>query len=249
MTDRELRTCPVEGITVLLNLSIQSRPLALPRFAPYAPGWRPHDPPAVGVEGRTDISRSPAVSRDGLGAHEAIGGTLAEAMHLARERMTDLRRDVRLRAFGLAGRAWDGQLAGFDLVALPFDIATSTPAAWRDLEIGGARCIAVDTDAVALLAWAPRAPLETWVLPRAGLQTFEGSNPAAVAGLAARTLDRLTRVLPAGTAVDLILVDGAPWRLELRPRLVSGGLFTSATGMPAHGGFPERGAAFLGDFG
>lgn len=247
---RELRTCPVEGFMVLLNSAIQSLPAPgtePPAAVPAERGWRPHAPPWVGIEGETRVVRDPAVRRDGLGAHEVLHGTLGVALLLAAARMEDLRRDTRLRGFHVAARFVDGACAGTELIALPVDRVPSAPARWRDAEIGGPRCLEVEEEAVALLAWAPRSPLETWVLPRRGTHVFGRWDVPPVAALAEHVLGRLARALP-GVNIDVVLVDGEPWRLELRPRLVSDGLFVSATGVPAHGSFPEEATAFLQDF-
>ena len=243
---RELRTCPVDGGTVLINSVLRATPVAAPAPAPRGEGWHPHDPPWVGIEGDTRVELAPAVVRDGLGAHEVIHGGLESALALAAERIADLRQDRRLRGFHVAGRADGGVTDRLELVALPFDHARSAPALWRDREIGGPRCLCVERDAVAILAWAPRTPMEVWVLPRHGRPAF-GRDGGAVARLAAHALERLARALP-GVGVDLVLVDGEPWRLELRPRLVTHGAFTLATGVPAHGSFPEDATAWLHDF-
>ena len=253
---RELRTCPVEGHTVLLNDLIQSHaaPWGAPSphtagddTEPTHAGWRPHDPPWIGIEGSTAVTRLPAVARDGLGAHERLFGSLSDGLRLAQARIADLRQDTRLQGFALAGTWANGSIAALDLVALPFEARSSAPAKWRDGEIGGPRCLYVGESAVALLAWAPRTPLECWILPRQGRASFEGYNVRSVAALAERTLISLSAALP-GVAIDVVLVDGEPWRLELRPRVSSDGLFQVATGIPAHGTFPERALHYLNDF-
>lgn len=246
---RELRTCPVDGHTVLLNdvlTSVPERTTPLPSPPVGDRGWHHHDPPWVGVEGNAAVQRVPAVSRDALGAHEWLAGDLPTALRTAQGRMTDLRGDTRLKGFGVAGVAVDGAITGLDLVALPFETRSSAPAGWRDAEVGGPRCIAVAEAAVALLAWAPRTPLECWVLPREGRASFGYADPASVAALAEDVLSRLARALP-GAAIEVVLVDGEPWRLELRPRMTTAGVFTAATGLAAHGSFPERAALYLRD--
>ncbi len=246
---RELRTCPVEGRTVLINPAIPAVALQPRSQEPStsAIGWAPRDPPWVGVEGETTVTRAPAVYRDALGAHERIQGDLPAALLIAGERMADLRGDLRLRSFKLAGRAHDGVCGGLDLVALPFETPISAPARWRDEEIGRERCVDVQDGAVAFLAWAPRTAAETWVMPRLGSAAFAKDNVGPVARLAVDLLGRLHVALP-GVDVDVVLVDGEPWRLELRPRFERDAIYTTATDMDAHGSFPEHVAAFLQDF-
>ncbi|MSP56247.1 MAG: hypothetical protein EXR69_11690 [Myxococcales bacterium] len=250
---RELRTCPVEGRTVLINTLIQTLPMVSTgtsggRAGQRAEhgGWNPHDPPWLGVEGHTAVHRDPAVHRDGLGAHEHLRGDLPDCLALAVERISDLRGDRRLRSFKLAGRAVAGRSTEMDLVALPFETPLSNPERWRDREVGGARCLQVWDDAVAILAWAPRVPMETWILPRTGRASFGSSSGGAVGGLTSHTLLRLHAALHAD--IDVVLVDGEPWRIELRPRVVAPSVYTLATDMDAHGWFPELAAAWLQDF-
>lgn len=243
---RELRTCPVDGGTVLLNSVLRAAPAAAGAPPPPGEGWHPHDPPWVGIEGDTRVEVSPAVVRDGLGAHEVLYGGLEASLALAAERIADLRRDRRLRGFHVAGRTNGGAPDRLELVALPFDHPRSAPAPWRDREVGGPRCLCIERDAVAILAWAPRTPMEVWVLPRHGRPPF-GPGTEPVARLASHVLERLARALP-GVGVDVVVVDGEPWRVELRPRLATDGVFTLATGLPAHGSFPEDATAWLQDF-
>jgi hypothetical protein len=252
---RELRTCPVEGHIVLINDAINSAvevDALQSAVAPVATAaadarWQPYEPPWVGIEGSTAVTRLPAVARDGLGAHERLSGALPNVLRLAQERMADLRRDARLQGFALAGEWSNGRISAMDLVALPFETRSSAPARWRDAEIGGPRCLLVDSSAVVLLAWAPRTPLECWILPREGRAGFEAHKVQSLAVLTERVLRRLEGALP-GVTIDVVLVDGEPWRLELRPRVRSEGLFPIATGIPAHGTFPERALLYLCDF-
>ena len=252
---RELRTCPVEGHIVLINdaITCEVEPVAasiglLPLAAASAEvRWQPYEPPWVGIEGSAAITRMPAVARDGLGAHERLSGSLPNVLGLAQERIADLRRDARLQGFALAGTWSNGELPAMDLVALPFESRSSAPARWRDAEIGGPRCLLMDSFAVALLAWAPRTPMECWILPRQGRAGFEADNVRSLAPLTERALRCISAALP-GVTIDVVLVEGEPWRLELRPRIRADGLFPIATGIPAHGTFPERALLYLCDF-
>jgi hypothetical protein len=47
-----------------------------------------------------------------------------------------------------------------------------------------------------------------------------------------------------GVPIQLVVVDGEPWRIELRPAFPATGLEVAA-GVPCHGAFPERVAAYL----
>lgn len=240
---------------MLINTLIPGLPQVTPQtrvsrgresLRPVRAGWSPQDPPWLGVEGQTMVHRDPAVYRDGLGAHEQLRGDLPDCLALAAERISDLRGDVRLRSFKLAGRALVGRSTEMDLVALPFETPLSNPERWRDHEIGGARCLQIWDDAVAILAWAPRVPMETWILPRYGRTAFGTSSPRAVGRLSSETLLRLHLALEAD--IDVVLVDGEPWRIELRPRIMAPGVFTLATDMDTHGWFPELATAWLQDF-
>ncbi len=232
---------------MLINAAIASATEQVSARVTSGAGWHPHDPPWVGIEGASVVLREPAVWRDAVGAHEVLHGSLRTALELAAERIEDLRRDTRLRSFGLAGRYSGGACLGLELIALPFDRPPSAPSRWRDAEIGGPRCLALDDDAVALLAWAPRTPMEVWVLPRQGTAAFTAASGRRLAALTEQVLACVAAAL-SGAVIDIVLVEGEPWRLELRPRLTSDGVFEAATGVPAHGTFPEEATAFLHDF-
>ena len=258
---RELHTCPVTGRTVILNDRWPDRPPA-----PGGPCWFcaapgpviamldgafavPHPTPALGIEGdptpRRDDER---VWREGVGAHELLfaghDGDDVTLLRLARARIRDLRQDRRLRGFGLARRSGPALHTVWQLVALPFDLAPSSPAAWRDSEVAdGVRMVGLRGDAVAIMAWAPRVPLETWVVPMHGRATFlDGRDD--VAGLATELRGRLTRAL-GDVPIDMVVEDGEPWRIELLPRLGIEATVTAATGLPVHGASPEEAAGWL----
>ena len=212
----------------------------------------PHPTPAFGLEGDARPREvGGAVQRDALGAHELVysGHDDADAplLRMVASRMTDLRRDPRLRGFGAVRRHEPGRHAVWQLFALPFDVPGSAPAAWRDREAAaGIRLVAATEGTVTLLAWAPRVPFETWVLPRAGRAGFGVDDPAPVAEAAARAREVLGRLLR-GAPVDMVLADGEPWRIELVPRLAPPSGAQVATELPLHGTFPEAAAAFWRD--
>lgn len=260
---RELRTCPATGVTVLLNDAWPDRarePAAVPAscWACGAPGpvianhgglvVVPHPVPALGIEGDVRTRVAPqGVRRDAVGAHELIFGDHAEAapglLLLAAQRVADLRRDRRFRGFHcfrLHAPAWHPV---WQLLALPVDVAPSHPAPWRDAERdAGVRVVAEVAGAIAIAAWAPRVPFETWVIPAHGEAEFpEGFE--AVAALAEWVLGRMGEVL-GGPEIAITVEEGTPWRLVLRPN-VSVALPTLAVGLPGHGVFPERAAAEL----
>jgi hypothetical protein len=266
---RELRTCPVTGRIVLLNEDWVDAP-----HAPEPTGgacWycayagpviathgdvvaAPYPSPALGVEGdprpRTEHG---GVRRDAVGAHELVfgphdadDGTL---LRTVARRIADLRGDERLRGFGAARRHAGGSHAVWQVFALPFDLAPTAPARWRDVEIeAGERVLDTDDDAVALLAWAPRVPFEAWVMPARGGAPFGRTDPAAVDAVLARTLARLGRAVR-GAPIDLVLADGEPWRIELCPRAAAPRAVQVATGVPIHGTFPEAAASYLREAG
>lgn len=268
---RELRVCPVEGTAVLLNDAWIDRPAAsrapgggacrwcAPPRRPIAtaPGLVgpavyavPHPTPALGVEGDARVRREGGrVWRDAVGAHEVVYGAHAgddrACLALVRARIEDLRQDTRLRGFRVSRRAGPGRHAAWQVFALPYELPLSAPARWRDDELAdGGRVITHVPGAAAILAWAPRTPLETWVLPDAGRAAFADADPGPVAALVAETLTRLSRALR-DPVIDAVILDGEPWRIELRPRATPGRPVEVATGMPVHGAFPERAAEML----
>lgn len=274
-TVRELRTCPVTGTLVILNETwVERRPDAPPPppgTCPYCRRWPsvimtapgvgdtliqavPHPTPALGVEGDVRIRHEDGrVRRDAVGAHELIfgshGGDDAAALRVVQARIADLRRDVRLRGFHIVRHAKPGWHPVWQLVALPIDVAPSAPAHWRDAELGeGTRLVGVHDDAVAILAWAPTVPFETWVLARTGRQVFEAADPTSVVVLVERIRARLLGAL-GPVRIDIRVVDGEPWRIELLPRLGASRPVEAATGLPLHGVFPERAARYLREVG
>ncbi len=270
---REIRICPVGGGTVILNDRWPDRHLPAPAPPEQCPLCRlsaagpviarsggqgggavavPHPEPILGIEGdpapRTEGGR---VRQEGVGAHELIigahdegrGGDLA-MLRLLRARERDLRGDRRLLGFAAARRWTPGHHTCWQLIALPQEPVLTAPVRWRELELeerGGA---------VLQMAWAPRVPFEAWVLPAAGRARWAAEEGQALAGataLLARWLPVFSAALggAAGTVIDVVRVDGEPWRLELRPQAVDRWLPEAATGWAAHGAFPEEAARFL----
>ena len=265
---RELRTCPVTGVVVLLNDAWPDLPaplLSLPEvcWACGKPGpilgvgrgvvAVPHPVPALGVEGDVRARRDgPGIRREAVGAHELVFGAHdppgvdagdVAALELAAERVADLRRDRRLRGFSVFRRSAAGLHAQWQILATPEDRLPGEAAGWRDAELSaGIRVIAEGGGAVAIAAWAPRVPFEVWVVPRAGAADFP-FGLVGVAPLAARIRSRIERWL-GGAAVDSVVEFGSPWRLVLRP-LVHSQLPTPIAGLSGHGVFPELAAEQL----
>ncbi len=276
---RELRTCPVTGRLVLLNdgwidvpaprPAEPSRPCwycdyAGPVIARFAGAARavivaPHPVPALGIEGdpRPTVLAG-GVRRQAVGAHELVFASgvsghadVGEGALLAAlaTRVADLRKDARLRTFGATRRHAPGAHPVWQVFALPTELPPSAPAGWRDAERAHGERILEDGGATALLAWAPRVPFETWVLPAQGIAHIDHAGAEIVAAVAAavdRVRARLTVALRDPT-FDLVLVDGEPWRIEVLPRLVGPAPVEVATGVPVHGVFPEAAARFLAD--
>jgi len=266
---RELRTCPVTGRLALLNDAWIDLPAPVPPLAEPEPCWycayggpiiatrghtraAPHPAPALGVEGdpRPTVLAG-AVRRQAVGAHELVfaGHEGGELLPLLAARIADLRGDVRLRGFGATRRHAPGRHPAWQLFALPYDVPPTVPAGWRDAERAHGERILEDAAATAFLAWAPRAPFETWVLPSLGISGLARTAPevmTAVEAAVERVLARLDRALR-GCPIDLVLVDGEPWRIEIVPRLAGPAAVEVATGVPVHGVFPEAAAEYLRD--
>lgn len=265
---RELRTCPVTGRVVLLNDAWVDRPPPPPPHAEPADAcwfcaasgpaiaWLgavralPHPVPALGIEGDVrPATVAGAVRRDAVGAHELVFGgheeSEADLVRLVAARIADLRRDARLRGFSATRRHAPGRHAVWQVMALPWEVPHTSPAAWRDHELhAGHRLVERAGGTATFLAWAPRAPFETWVVPEHGHGSLHAGDPGPVAAAAGRHLARLARALR-GPPIDLVLVDGEPWRIEIVPRLAGPTAVEVAAGIPAHGTFPEAAAEHL----
>ncbi len=209
----------------------------------------PHPVPLLGIEGDPTPAPGPAVRRAAVGAHELIfgehDGLDAPLLAMARARVSDLQRDRRLRGFGLCRVAAQASHVTWQLMAFPHDFAPTACAAWRDMELRErARVVAESPGGVALAAWAPLAPFETWILSREGVGGF-ATGDDDVPLLLREVLGRLERVLGA-TTLDLSVADGEPWRLVIRPR-VRQEAAAAALGVAVVGLFPEVAAKLLRD--
>lgn len=259
---RELRTCPVTGVMVLLNDGWPDQPADLP--PPSAGCWPceavasvivevgalravPHPVPALGIEGSMQRDKSSgAVRRDAVGAHELLFGEHdgggAGLLDFAGARIADLRRDRRLRGFRLLREWRPGAHPVWQLFALPVDDVPGEAGPWRNAELGaGTRVVAREAGAVAIAAWAPRVPFEVWVLP-----TGDGAFPsgsAAVEALGESVAATLSAAL-GGAVVKLVVEAGEPWRLVLRP-VTRPSVPTGDVDLPGHGVFPERAAVLI----
>lgn len=266
---RELRTCPVSGRTVLLNDDWLDRPAApIPPEEPCrlcaeeAPTIarlgearaRPSLPYALGVEGDPQpVVLAGAVRRQAVGAHELIlaghDATDAALLPLVAARWHDLRRDTRLRGFSAIRRHVPGAHVAWQVFATPHELPGSIPAGWRESERAHGRRVLRDAAAFTLLAWAPRVPFETWVMPAMGIDGLERSAPEVVRAVGVAIAEALETLRGAlrDPPIDLVLVDGEPFRVELLPRLAPPSPVEVATGMPLHGVFPEAAVEYLRD--
>jgi UDPglucose--hexose-1-phosphate uridylyltransferase len=183
--------------------------------APNSPGWEvrvvPNKFPALQVEGTLDRTGEGMFDRmNGIGAHEVIIETPDHDRTLAamseaeiervlwayRERMVDLKRDIRLRYIlvfknhgGAAGATIEHTHS--QLIALPIvpDFVREEIEGARRHFVAKERCVFCDilhqeltdtrriifenADIVALSPYAPRFPFETWLLPKRHGARFE----------------------------------------------------------------------------
>ncbi len=264
----EIRTCPVTGRTVIVRpewVDVASPPVRAtgaceacrqPRRAgaliarAFEVTARAYPFPVFALEGEaTARTEAGAVRRDAFGIHERIAGP-----HVAREgpllemivqRIDALRRDSRLRSFRAGRRHVPGAHAVWNLYGLPWEVAPEALAPWRARErADGARTLLDRDGAFAAMAWAPRVPFEAWVCPAAGADPFGRATVHAVGDAVARVRTLLGRALR-DPVIDLVLVEGTPWRIELVPRVADRTLVEAATGLAVHGVLPEIAAAFL----
>jgi len=194
--------------------------------APDSPGWRvrvvPNKFPALQIDGSlARHTEGPFERVNGVGAHEVIietpdhAKTLAtmetreieEVLHAFRKRISDLKRDERVRYVLIFKNHGHGSGATLEhahsqLVALPvvpdvvreeLDGAKRYRAAHRSCvfcdvirhELGaGRRIVCEDGDVVALAPYASRFPFETWLLPQRHGSRFEQEPESVCAGVA-----------------------------------------------------------------
>ena len=200
------------------------------------PGWRvrvvPNRLPALRVE---SYYAEPAdglfQTLGGLGAHEIIIESPNHDAHWAqmsaaeirlvlwawRERMRDLRRDMRLKTFlvvknvgAAAGATLDhphSQLLALPFIPLHLDDELAA-ARMREEKTGRCpfcavveeelasdlRVVSSDKDTVAISAFASRVPFETWILPRRHLAAFDDECDDCLHAIAERVRDTVERL-------------------------------------------------------
>ena len=208
--------------------------------APNKPGWEvrvvPNKFPALQVEGTLDREGDGMFDRmNGIGAHEVIIETpdhdrtlasmsepeIVRVLSAYRDRMQDLKRDVRLRyilIFKNHGAAAGATLehTHSQLIALPIvpdfvreeldgarrHFAMKERCVYCDIvrqDIrDGRRVILENADVVALAPYAPRFAFETWLLPKRHGARFEEAPRHEYEGLARvikAVLQRIDRAL------------------------------------------------------
>ena len=203
---------------------------------PNSDGWDvrvvPNKFPALRVEGNLDREGEGLFDRmNGIGAHEVIietpthGETLTTMSEAAiekvfwawRDRVFDLKRDVRLRHIvifknhgGAAGASLEHSHS--QLIALPIvprEMKEELYGSKRHFQIkercvfcdivrqetrSGLRIIAESADFVAIAPYAPRFPFETWFLPKRHRARFEEATQSEFASLARILKDILLRM-------------------------------------------------------
>jgi UDPglucose--hexose-1-phosphate uridylyltransferase len=114
------------------------------------------------------------------------------------------------------------------------------------------RIVAIDEEAVLLVAWGGRVPYQLMIIPRRPRMRFEDDGPTGAA-LLHDALTRLRRRLGEATAVNL-WVRTAPrgaehfcWRIDILPRLTPLAGFELGTGVGLNVVSPEQAAADLRD--
>jgi UDPglucose--hexose-1-phosphate uridylyltransferase len=199
-------------------------------------GWElrvvPNKYPALRVEGTLDREGEGLFDRmNGIGAHEVIIETPDHKQTLAtmgepqiekvfwawRDRVLDLKRDVRLRhivIFKNHGPSAGATLnhAHSQLIALPIvprEMAEELEGARQHFQQkercvfcdimrqelrDGSRVIADSADFVALAPYAPRFPFEMWLMPKRHRSRFEEATPGEFASLARMLKDMLQRM-------------------------------------------------------
>ena len=200
------------------------------------PGWRvrvvANREPALRVEGTLGEDRGLLFqSWGGLGAHEVVIESADHRATLAtmsaddvwrilwawRERLRDLRRDIRLKSFFIVKNVGAPAGATLDhphsqILALPFpphalaveiEGATSFHAktsrcVFCDLISGETadrrRVISSDEGALAIAPYASRVPFEVWVLPQVHCAAFEEAGDEMLRAVAERLRDVMRRL-------------------------------------------------------
>ncbi len=201
-----------------------------------SPGWEvrvvPNKYPALQVEGDLDRQGEGLFDRmNGIGAHEVFietphhGKTMAtmtpveieRVLWAFRERIVDLKRDVRFRyiiIFKNHGAPAGASLehSHSQLIALPIlpdFVREEIEGAKRHYELkercvfcdivrqevsSGRRVIDENADIVALAPYAPRFPFETWLLPSSHSARFEDASRRQYEGLASMLKTVLARM-------------------------------------------------------
>ena len=216
-------------------------------------GWRvrvvPNRVPALRVESEyRDAGDTPFQIRGGLGAHEVIiespdhnarwSTMTPEDLWLTlwawRERMRDLRRDIRLKSFLVVKNVGAAAGATLDhphsqLLALPFvpqhleeemasaracHQSTGTCAFCTVIEHevrAATRVVAKDAQTIAFTPFASRVPFETWVMPRAHGAAFDEQTDEALGAIAERLCDTMQRLdVALATPPHTVLLHTAP---------------------------------------
>ena len=203
---------------------------------PDTPGWTlrvvPNQVPVLRVEGSLDRQGEGQFDKmNGIGAHEVViesprhDQTLAtlsesaveEALWACRERIHDLKRDMRFRSIVIfknhgapAGAAVEH--SHLQIIALPIiprevrDEVEGARAHYESKErcvfcdivrqelADGRRVIAENADMVAISPYAPRFPFETWIVPRRHDARFEDTPRDEYRSLARMLGDLLRRM-------------------------------------------------------
>jgi UDPglucose--hexose-1-phosphate uridylyltransferase len=204
--------------------------------APNGIGWRtrvvPNKFPALRVEGGLERRGEGIYDRmNGIGAHEVIVESPDHDKELSelpvedveriltayRERMADLKNDLRLRYILLFKN--HGERAGASLAhghsqliatpIIPQVIAEELEGGRRhfdlkercvfcdmlDHELRNRKRLVLENDRyVSIEPFAPRAPFETWILPKRHLSAFEEAGQGEYRDLAALLKETLTRI-------------------------------------------------------
>lgn len=203
---------------------------------PNGPGWQvrvvANRKPALRVE---HMLGEPAAglfqSLEGLGAHEVVieapdhratfatmtGEAVARVLWAWRERIRDLRRDLRLTSFVVVKNVGAAAGARLDhshsqLLALPLvpqhladelegarvHRERTTRCVFCDVaeqeRTNDVRVVAADDVVVVLTPFASRVPFEVWVLPRTHAARFEDASDATLTAVGERLQDILRRL-------------------------------------------------------